>query len=312
MAVTRGPAPSATVRPRTPGRAWIRSGAVIVVLVAAFFYGAWPMISSPGVRPQDAPAGEFSASRAMTHVEVIARQPHPAGSAAMAEVAGYLAAQLERLGAEVGRQDVGHLHNVAGRIRGTDPTGAIIFVSHPDSRPGVPGAGDNATGVAVLLEMARALSAGPRVRDDIIVLFDDGEEVHFSGARAFAADDPWMAGVKLAVGLDTAAWGTPVVQQVSGGNGALVRAYADGAAQPVAYGFVSALDTAGTYETAAFRSRGVPGIEIEDTYANINQHTAAATVGGVDVGQVQRAGDQMLGLARTLGQTDLTAPDSSP
>ncbi len=195
MAVTRGPAPPPTVRPRTSRRAWIRSAAVIVVLVAAFFYGAWPMISSTGVRPGNAPAGEFSASRAMTHVEVIARQPHPAGSAAMAGVAGYLAAQLERLGAEVRRQDVGHLHNVAGRIRGTDPTGAIIFVSHPDSRPGVPGAGDNATGVAVLLEMARALSAGPRLRNDIILLFDDGEELDFSGGRAFAADDPWMAEV---------------------------------------------------------------------------------------------------------------------
>jgi hypothetical protein len=55
----------------------------------------------------------------------------------------------------------------------------------------------------------------------------------------------------------------------------------------------------------------VPGIEIEDTYANVHQHTAADTVGGVNARQVQRAGDQMQGLARTLGRSDLTALDSS-
>jgi hypothetical protein len=285
---------------------------VTAALAAAFAYGAWPMLSEPGARDVGASPDEFSTGRATAHVEQIAAQPHPVRSAAMADVADYLAAEFEGLGVEVDRHDVRYLHNVVARIQGTDSTGAVLFVSHADSVPQGPGAGDNATGAAAMIEMTRALTAGEPLRNDVIVLLEDGEERGFLGGQAFADSHPWMADVKIAVGLDTAAWGPPHVIQISGDDGLLVRAYADGVGTPLAYGFIATEDPYAEYETFPFRSRGIPAIEIEDTYANVDQHSARDTVDQVDSGRVQQLGDQALGLARTLGNTDLTdarAPD---
>jgi acetylornithine deacetylase/succinyl-diaminopimelate desuccinylase-like protein len=44
----------------------------------------------------------------------------------------------------------------------------------------------------VLLEAARALASGDRPRNDVIVLFDDGEELgDYRGGELFAAHHPW-------------------------------------------------------------------------------------------------------------------------
>lgn len=100
------------------------------------------------------------------------------------------------------------VRNVVVRLPGTISNGAVLFLAHPDSKPYGPGAGDNATGAAVLLEVARALKAGPDLQNDIILLFDDGEECcDYLGGYVFVREHPWAADVRLAVGLDTAAWG---------------------------------------------------------------------------------------------------------
>jgi len=246
------------------------------------------------------------------HVTVIAREPHPAGSAAMAQVADYLDKQLERLGLEVQPLVVSDpktgvtLHIVAGRIKGRDPTGAVLFVAHSDSVPWGPGAGDNATGAATLLETARALTAGPPTRNDIIFLFDDGEELgDYRGGHMFAERHPWMRDVKLVVGLDTAAWGVPFLMQDSEHNGTLVRGYASGVDHPVALGLDASTNREDDAEIDPFRQRGLPGIELEDTYANVIQHTTGDTVDRVNTGSLQLMGDQTLGVARAYGAIDL-------
>jgi acetylornithine deacetylase/succinyl-diaminopimelate desuccinylase-like protein len=111
----------------------------------------------------------FSAERAMTHVRTIANEPHPAGSRAMAKVARYLAAELERLGLDV-RPLVARdpnigitLRIVAARLKGRDPSGAVMLVAHPDSVPYGPGAGRQRDGrrealIEVLTVLERTLT----------------------------------------------------------------------------------------------------------------------------------------------------------
>ncbi len=302
------PAPLAVAnRPRR----WLRPAGVIVVITVAFVYSA-SVLARPSPQPLTAPARVFSAERAMTHVRVIAREAHPAGSPAMAEVADYLERQLSQLGLDVeplvmpDPQTGVTLRVVAGRIRGTDPTGAVLFVAHPDSVPMGPGGGDNATGAATLLETARALTVGPAPRNDIIFLFDDGEELGpYPGGQLFADNHPWMQDVKLVVGLDTAAWGVPFVMQDSEDNGTLVRGYANGVDQPVAMGLDASTNRDDPSEIDVFRRRGIPGIEIEDTYANAIQHTPEDTADRVNTGSLQLMGDQVLGVARAYGRIDL-------
>ena len=53
---------------------------------------------------------------------------------------------------------------------------AVALVAHFDSDPTTPGANDDAAGVAAILETARVLLSGPPLRNDVILLFTDGEE----------------------------------------------------------------------------------------------------------------------------------------
>jgi Peptidase family M28 len=167
----------------------------------------------------------------------------------------------------------------------------------------------------VLLEAARALASGDRRRNDVIVLFDDGEELgDYRGGELFAAHHPWRHLVRIVIGLDTAAWGVPFLMQDSPDNGVLIDGYAAGAVHPVALGLDASTNREDPAEIGAFRSRGVPGIELEDTYADVVQHTAGDTLGHIELDSLQMMGDQTLGAAREYSGLDLrrnTGPDQT-
>lgn len=141
-----------------------------------------------------APATTFSAERALRDLEVIAASPRPLGSARHAEVQRYLEQQLAASGVEprvetsIARKqgDLARVSNVTARMRGSLPAGqagTLALVAHYDSVPTGPGAGDNGANVAAMLETLRALKAGPPLRNDVVFLFTDGEELGLFGAR---------------------------------------------------------------------------------------------------------------------------------
>src|SRR5690606_2829873 len=71
--------------------------AFLAVLVAGLFL-AWFGERLPTPLPATAPPTVFSAGRAMSDVRVIAREPHPVGSAANARVRDHLIARLSGMG----------------------------------------------------------------------------------------------------------------------------------------------------------------------------------------------------------------------
>jgi Zn-dependent M28 family amino/carboxypeptidase len=78
--------------------------------------------------------------------------------------------------------------------RGAPDNGALVISAHYDHlgvRDGsiYPGADDNASGVAVLLELARYCRRSPWTHDAIFVAFD-AEELGLQGAKAFVASPP--------------------------------------------------------------------------------------------------------------------------
>lgn len=75
--------------------------------------------------------------------------------------------------------------NIVAERPGTDPTaGKILLGAHYDTVEQAPGADDNATAVATVLEAARLLGATPTPRGLQLVLFDE-EEVGLLGSFAF-------------------------------------------------------------------------------------------------------------------------------
>lgn len=90
-------------------------------------------------------------------------------------------------------------HNIIGRIAGRNPDkGAVLLLAHWDhlGECGPPeaadrlcnGAVDNASGVALMLELVRRLAQAGSYERDIYVLATSAEEVGLLGARAFAAN----------------------------------------------------------------------------------------------------------------------------
>ena len=66
---------------------------ILFIAIVALSY-----LVPPAVVPASAPVTDFSAERAMEHLKVIAREPHPTGSIANARVRDYIVEQLKFLG----------------------------------------------------------------------------------------------------------------------------------------------------------------------------------------------------------------------
>lgn len=133
-----------------------------------------------------AAAGEFDAERAFADVErIVALGPRPSGSTANLKGARLIAGAL----ADAGLEDATiqrPWRNVVATIPGAG-SGVVIVAAHHDTKdiPGFVGANDSASGVAVLLELARSLPnpmPGPAVQ---LVAFD-AEEAR--GERSFEVD----------------------------------------------------------------------------------------------------------------------------
>lgn len=98
-------------------------------------------------------------------VRFLAGERHPIASPErLAAAESYIALELDAAGLRVERQLFEfrgrEYHNVVGTLDGTDPAREMVVVgAHFDSVAGSPGADDNASGVAVLLEAARVLAA---------------------------------------------------------------------------------------------------------------------------------------------------------
>lgn len=83
-------------------------------------------------------------------------------------------------------------------------------------RPTVPGANDNATGVAALLHLARRLAGDPLPGTEILLVFPGAEESGMGGMRQFLADHPLDPSRSFVLGLDTIGSGTPILAAAEG------------------------------------------------------------------------------------------------
>jgi Zn-dependent M28 family amino/carboxypeptidase len=87
-----------------------------------------------------------------------------------------------------GRSYQNLLLNLAAQPQFNHPTRPLILIgAHYDTVPGSPGADDNATGIAVLLELARSLATEPARYPVRLVAFDL-EEIGLVGSKQYAAE----------------------------------------------------------------------------------------------------------------------------
>jgi len=170
--------------------------AVLVVLaLAAAGYGALHYMTAVPGKPHRGPLPPLTPEEAALaaslkrHIATIAAREHNvAHYDELEKVARYIEAALTSLGYAVGRQEFSAdgkpVRNIDVTVEpareNADPE-VIVVGAHYDSAPGSPGANDNASDAAAVIELARLLrdldgSAGKRIR---LVLFVNEEPPYF-------------------------------------------------------------------------------------------------------------------------------------
>jgi hypothetical protein len=156
------------------------------------------LLAAPGVAPgRTAPT--VDPDRLMGHVRALAFERWTPADRARAR--GYLAHTLIELGHDPAQLAFAEGINLEVVRPGTDPTaGDVLLAAHYDSRHGSPGADDNATGVAVVLEAARLLRT-PTPRGLRLVFFD-AEERGLKGSLAYAQSPSRIKDLRAVVVLE--------------------------------------------------------------------------------------------------------------
>jgi hypothetical protein len=277
----------------------------------------------PDVKSVDSSPGEFSVSRAMKHLEIIAQRPHPVGSVEHAAVRDYLVKELRAQGfvTEVqtatalipvwkGEFDAGTIQNVIARLPGVANSKAVMLVAHYDSVVNSTGASDDGAGVAALLETLRALKSAPPLKNDVIFLFTDGEEPGLLGARAFAAEHSWAKEVGLVLNFEARGISGPSIMfETSAQNGWLIKEFAASAPHPIAHSLSYEIYRLLPNETdfTVFKKANLPGLNFAYINGLTHYHTALDSIAAIDQRSLQHHGASALALTRHFGNLDLSA-----
>ena len=180
---------------------WVARMLFWLALAAATAWLLWYMVRVPGVSHSGA-LGPLTheqhdlADNLRRHVAAIASREHNLGRrAALEEAAQYIERTLAEFGYAVASQavraDPGEVRNIEAGIPGGARREEILIVgAHYDSVAGSPGANDNASGVAAMLELARLLKNAAPARTIRFAAFVNEEPPFFTsesmGSRHYA------------------------------------------------------------------------------------------------------------------------------
>mgnify|MGYP000114966059 CR=1 FL=1 len=247
--------------------------------------------------------------------------PHPTGSPANRAVADRVANGFRALGLDVERQSAdlctdlnpgcSRLENIIATLPGSGDAGGrnvLLLLSHYDSVPASPGAGDDISGTAVLLRTAQGLAQAGPYRNDIVFLVTDAEETGLRGAMAFAEDHPLADRVGLVINLEArGAAGPSALFETSVGNRTLIDSYAEVATRPVSSSLMVEVYRRmpnGT-DLTIFIDDEIPALNFAYSGAGSLYHTERDDSDRLSPASLAHHGEQMLGLARHWADRDL-------
>ncbi|HEX8150917.1 MAG TPA: M20/M25/M40 family metallo-hydrolase [Pyrinomonadaceae bacterium] len=293
---------------------------LVLGLVAAFACAGVYLQGAPGKAAADAPPAEFSSARALRHVNVIGQKSHSMGTAQHGEVRDYILGSLREMGldpevqeASVVNQEGGSLYggrvqNVLARVGGTENSKAILLAAHYDSVSTGPGAGDDGSGVAVVLETLRALRAGPPLKNDVIALFTDGEEVGLLGAQAFVNEHPWAEDAGLVLNFEARGNSGPSLMfETSEHNGWLVENISQLPTPPVGNSLFYEVYRRLPNDTdfSVFKRAGYAGLNFAFVDGVTAYHSSLDTPQNLDERSLADQGRNSLSLTRQFGHQNL-------
>lgn len=300
----------------------IGPGFVGLLVLLLFAWITLVLDGRPSPKAADAAPAVFSSARALKHLEVIAKKPHPTGSAANLEVQKYLEQTLADLGLTVETQSkmvaanagfssrtLAPITNVITRMKGTTSKETLLVVAHYDSVYNAPGAGDDGAAVSGMLETISCLKAGEPIENDIIFLFSDGEEFGLLGAQLFVDEHPWASEVDFVINFEGRGNGGPSVMfETSPNNSWVIQEYLKASANPVTHSFAYEVYKRmpnATDFTPLMTIPNVLGVNFAFLAGANNYHSASDSVENLQESSLQHHGSQMLALLRHFGNLSM-------
>ncbi len=291
------------------------SGFAFLLIMLVF---AWRQTLAPDVRP----GSELDYGALDRHVSVIARKPHPIGSAANKEVRDYIVAYFESLGLETEVQKttvvyrhptrparvttIGNVENIIARLpaRLADDgleANDLVVMGHYDSRPLTPGAADDASGTAAIMETARIMVAAPAPVHDVIFLITDGEEMGLLGAQGFFRQHPAAKEAGMVLNFEArGSRGASFMFETGKNNawlvGQLIDAVPDLQASSLAYEIYRQMpnDT----DMSISKGEGIPGLNFAFTAGLFDYHAMTDNPGNLDVRSLAQQANYVLASAQ--------------
>ncbi len=282
----------------------------LLLLTSAVWYG-FHMANPPAPKSVEAPETEFSAARAFEHVQNLSRAPHPLGTPEHENVREYIVRTLEGMGVDPEIHSgiassryfggAAHARNIFARIEGSDPENTVMLMAHYDSVPNSPGAADDGSGVAAILETVRALQAGDAPKNNVWILLTDGEESGLLGAEYFVDHHPGAGEVDLVLNVEArGSSGSSFMFETSTPNRSLIPHFARAAPYPAAnsliYTFYQMLpnDT----DLSVTRDAGLGGLNFAFAEDHLNYHTMQDNAQNLSLSSLQHHGENLLPVTR--------------
>jgi hypothetical protein len=286
----------------------------------------WLSIMPVSVLDADAPSEEFSAERAAKMVQFILPNnvPHPVGSTENTAVRNRIIDAFSNLGVDVSTKTE-RMCRPAGRLSAItcaeivnivapikNGTGKpIILMAHYDSAPAASGAGDDIHGVALIMEVARAISNDDGFNNPVIALITDGEESGLLGARAYFQNETQASAAGVVINIEGRGNEGPSLLFETSKNAAwMVDMFGQHAERPFTNSLMRAAYKVlpNNTDLSASIGAGVPGLNFAFTDNFAHYHTALDRTENLSLNSVQHQGNNVLSMVRALKSVDLENP----
>ena len=287
-----------------------------VLLIFISIYSSFP----PPVKTTNLSEIDFSVKKAYSHLLEISKTPHSTGTTENKRVRNYIVSTCQQLGISVSIQHVtsiqknnttvnaANIYNVIAHKKGLKHSKAVLVMAHYDSHLNTSGAGDDGVGVAAMLETVRALKYLKPLKNDIIFLFTDGEELGMLGASAFVKESTLINDVGIVINFEGRGnSGSSNMFEVNANNGWIIKEYAKSVAHPFgnSIGYELYKKMPNFTDFALFKNIGIAGLNNAYIGGYANYHSPNDTPENMDLASFQNHGENMLSLVKHFGNLNI-------
>ncbi len=213
--------------------------AFYIALFTVISWGSY-QLSYPSNTPADLFYDGVFFENVLKHVDHLTQGPRAVGEYYHLDTQFYLIEQLQKMGLKVSKhrstsynknnKSAAPITNIIATYPGSDPNSKdLLLMAHYDAAKfSATGAGDDASGVAVILEAVNALlKTAEKPSNDIVVLFSDAEEVGLLGAHAFINERLKKYDIGLIINLEARGTSGPGMMwpETDGGNRSMIEAF---------------------------------------------------------------------------------------